>query len=389
MNWKPFVATAMLIVASIGAGAVAATTDSRSMDGAQAKAYSGTHVSFSTSGDAVTDYQVNGTQVIDAVAVQSKSTAESRSRAEGGVNVGVDLRSVTSFAAASLDVTATASTQATVKSESGATIRAHDNDRGVLVVDAGSKAQYVRVNLTSDAEAENAGQKRVVVTKADGTKAVVLVVGDGKVTVNDAGNVSARLNENARLVYRQYTGERSESEKQQERLITSGQATAEVYYQQAADGSGRVVDVVNYSSDTTVKTTEQSKQRLTMEVTRAESQGKVVIVSVSKAAMENVEDLSVTVDGKAAAKASTYSEIQSAANGGDRSAYLVKQSTSAQSSVDVVVGINHFSTRKMTISSDSTGDGSGDGSPTDGNGAGFGVAAALVALAGVALLARR
>lgn len=401
MNVKALAAALLLVASAVGPATAAATGVTQ-----EGEAYTGTHVAFETNADAIADYSVNGRTVVDSVAVQSKSNAKS----SAGLGANVDLKSVTGFSAAGLSVASSfqgdASTQATVESESGAIIEAHDNDRGIMVVTAGDGSQYVSANLTSDAEAEQAGDNRVVVEKESGETGAFIVVGDGDVTVNERGNVSAELAEDAKLVYRQYEGERSDSEKKQEQLIVEGTATAEVYYQQASSSDGndsdddsgsseRAADVVRYSEGTTVEVTEKSASRVNMTVERAESQGKVVIVSVSEAAMENAENAQVYVDGEAATKVSSYSEVQSAANGGDTSKYMLQSSSSAEASTDVVVGINHFSARQLSVQSD---DGSGDGdsggddgddgsSPTEGTGPGFGALAAIAAL-GAALYAR-
>jgi hypothetical protein len=388
MNVKALAAALLLVVSAVGPTAAAAAGVTQ-----EGSAYTGTHVTFKTKADAVADYSVNGNTVVDSVAVQSQSTAKS----SGGLGVDVSLKAVTNFDAAGLSLASSSSTQATVEAESGATIAAHDNDRGIMVVSAGDESQYVNANLSADSQAEQAGEQRVVVQKESGATGAFIVVGDGDVTVNEQGNVSAELAEDSKLVYRQYEGERSDSEKQQEQLIADGTATAEVYYQQAEesgeDGQQRTADVVRYSEDTTVEVTERSQNRVNMTVERAQSQGKVVIVSVSETAMENAQNAKVYVDGEAAVTAASYSEVQSAANGGDTSKYLVQSSSSAQASTDVVVGINHFSARQMSVQSgdDSAsggddGDGSGD-SPTEGSGPGFGALAAIAAI-GAALFAR-
>ncbi|WP_255198436.1 hypothetical protein [Halorarius litoreus] len=395
MNIKALAAALLLVVSAVGPATAAATGATQN-----AKAYSETYVAFETKGDAIADYSVNGETVVDSVAVQSTSEAES----SGGLAAGADLTAVTNFDAAglSLESSATTSTHATVTAESGATIEANDNDRGIMVVSAGESSQYVSANLTSDAEAQQSGESRVVVQKADGETGTFIVVGDGDVTVNEQGNVSAELQQGSKLVYRQYGDERSDSEKKQEELIAEGTATAEVYYQQAdsssEDGTQRTANVVQYGEDTTVEVTEQSKNQVNMTVERAESQGKVVIVSVSDAAMENAENAQVYVDGKAAVQASSYSEVQSAANGGETSKFLVQSSSSAEASSDVVVGINHFSERQMSVQSGDGdgssgsdggdgGDGSSDDTATEGTGPGFGAIAAIAAF-GAALFAR-
>jgi PGF-CTERM protein len=389
MNVKALAAALLLVVSAVGPTAAAAAGVTQ-----EGKAYTGTHVTFDTKADAIADYSVDGNTVVDSVAVQSKSKTES----SGGLGVDISLKAVTNFDAAGLSVASSSSTQATVEAESGATIAAHDNDRGIMVVSAGDESQYVNANLSSGSQAEQAGDNRVVVQKEGGSTGTFIVVGDGDVTVNEAGNVSARLGEGAKLVYRQYEGERSDGEKQQERLIADGTAAAEVYYQQAEEsgdsGTQRTADVVQYGEDTSVEVTERSQNRVNMTVDRTTHQGKVVIVSVTESAMENAQNAKVYVDGEAAVKASSYSGVQSAANGGDDCKYLVQSSSSAQASTDVVVGINHFSARQMSVQSgddsssggDDSGDGSGD-SPTDGSGPGFGVLAALAAI-GAALFAR-
>jgi PGF-CTERM protein len=85
-------------------------------------------------------------------------------------------------------------------------------------------------------------------------------------------------------------------------------------------------------------------------------------------------------------EAESYSEVQSAANGGDTSKFLVRSSSSAQASTDVVVGVNHFSARDVSMQSG--GDDGGSGGASSGGQPGFGAGIAVVALVGAALLAR-
>lgn len=386
MNVKALAATLLLVVSAVGPATAAAVGATQ-----QGEAYSGTYVSFQSNADAIADYSVNGETVVDSVAVQSTSKAQS----SGGIAVDADLKSVTNFQAAGLSVQSSfegsASTTTTMRSESGATIAAHDNDRGIMVVTASDGSQYVRANLSSGSSAQAAGENRVVVSNDDGTKGTFIVVGEGDVTVNEEGHVTAKLQEDAQLVYRQYNEERSQSDKQQEQLIASGTATAEVYYQQTAESGGdakqRTVDVVQYGQQTSIEVTSKTQNHLNMTVERAESQGKVVIVSASEAAMNNAENAKVYVDGEAAVKASSYSEVKSATNGGETSKYLVRSSSSAQASSDVVVGVNHFSKRQMSVQSGDGGGGGGGGGITGDAGPGFGGLLAIAAI-GAALFAR-
>jgi PGF-CTERM protein len=375
MNAKPLV-VALLLVASVTTPVAAAGAETTQ------EGQAGAFVSFEAESNAVVDYSVDGTTVVENVSVQSESEAS------GGSSV--DLGSSADFSGAGLSVASSmqASGSATIQSESGATIESHDNQRGVLVVRPGGGSQVAAINVSSDAEAESESEGRVVIEKDDGTQAVVLATGDAEVTVTDEGDVEGRTGENGQLVYRQYDGERSDSDESQEQFIANGTATAELYYQQAREsgdsGSDRAVNVVNYGQDTTVEVTERSASTLNATVERSQSEGKVVIVSVSEAAMENAESTSVYVDGETAAEASSYSEVAAAANGGDSSAYLVRSSSSAEATTDVLVGVNHFSERELSMQSDG-----GDGATSSSGQPGFGVGIAVVALAGAALLAAR
>jgi len=417
MNWKALVVAVTLVVSSVGSPVAAAATANTGQQ-TSGQVQSGTFVSFETSEDAIVDYTVNGKTVVDRMSVQSASKAKSQS--SGGLGVSV---SGSVFAGAGLSVASTfsadASTTATIQSESGAEIVAHDNDRGIVVVKSNGESHVARFNGTNDSDAQKLSEQRAVITSDDGATATVIVVGDGNVTVSESGNVTAMAEENGRVVYRQYDGQRSQSEKQQERMIANGTAVAEVYLQAAGDAASdagddsdetptatpteepseeateRTADVVRYSEDTTVEVTERSANTFNATVERSQSQGKVVIMTVSNAAFENAENAEVYVDGEAAAKASSYSEVRSATNNGDTSKYLVRSSSSAQASTDVVVGINHFSAREVSVQSEdtSTSEGStggdGDDATESGGQPGFGAGIAVVALVGAALLARR
>ena len=114
----------------------------------------------------------------------------------------------------------------------------------------------------------------------------------------------------------------------------------------------------------------------------------------------------MTVDGEAAAEASSYSDLEGAI-GSDTSKFLVRQQSSAQASADVLVAVNQFSTREITMSEDGSDNEDSDGSGSDStdssdegttttdddsgttatNGPGFGPVVALSALVAVAVLA--
>jgi len=383
------VLVALLLVASSAIPIGTATAAAQ-----QGEAYAGTHVEFETTGDAIVDYSVNGNTVFQSVKVQSQSTAEN----QGSVRAGVGLSAVTDIAGAALSLDSQTEVSATVTAESGATMEAHDNSRGILVVRSGGESQYVTVNVSSSSQAESESDQRVVVTSDNGTQGTFIVVGDGEVTVNEQGNVSADLGSDGTLVYRSYPEGRDDGDEQQERLVSDGKAAAEVYVMQKSEqGSELAADVVQYSEDTTVEVTQQTQGTVQMTAERSEERGKIIITSVSERALSSVEDLQVTVDGEAAAEASSYSDLESAV-GSDSSKFLVRQQSSAQATADVLVAVNHFSTREITMSedgddSDDSGTDGTDGSDGDGgqettsaDGPGFGPIAALIALVAVAAL---
>jgi ABC-type multidrug transport system ATPase subunit len=164
---------------------------------------------------------------------------------------------------------------------------------------------------------------------------------------------------------------------------------------------------VTYGQNTTVDAAQRTEGRVDMTVNRTAHEGRVVVTHVSDETFESADDVAVAVDGDAAASASSYTELRQAASGGETSKYMVEQSSAASADADatVFVGINHFSTRDVTMtdsdsdtsSSDTdtpsddsdTSDGDSESSNDDssddvgtssGNGPGFGGAAVLLAL---------
>ena len=379
-------------------GGVAAPAAGQQANG---ESYAGTHVEFRTTGSSVADYAVGGDVLVENVSVQSASEA----RNQAGVGLDAGLESTTDFRGTGLQLASSASASATVEVESGAEMQAHDNSRGILQVRASDGAQVVTADLGngSEASAEGDNGKRVVVSNDDGSQGTFIVVGDGEVVVDQHGDVTAEVAQGGQLVYRQYQEERSDSDAQAERMIENGTATAEVYVQAgqnesesaAEDGQNTTVQTIKYGQDTTVEVAERSRNRLNMTVERSQSQGKVVLATLSDAAFDNAQDVQVTVDGQAATQADSYGAVEQSAQEGDEPRYYVEQSSSAEATTDVAIGIDHFSARNVVLSSadgsqqtddGSNDDGSGD---TDADGAGFGVLGAIAALAAALIAARR
>ena len=411
MRSKAIVLTTLLVVAGSAVPAAAATPTQQSTQAPtaqQSSAYAGTHVAFETTADAVVDYSVNNDTVIDSMSVQSQGTAEG----QGDTTLDAGLSGVTDVNAAAVSLDTRTDLGATVTTDSGATIATHDNEKGILVVSSGNNDQYVMVNVSSETETERESNRRVVVTTDDGTEGTFIVAGDGAVTVNERGNLSANLTEDSSLVFRSYPDERDDDDRQAEQLIANGTAAAEVTVMETGeDGSELAADVANYSQDTSVEVTRSAEGTVNMTATRTQEDGRVIISSVSEQAISATEDLQVTVDGEAAAEASSYSELESATNDGENSRFLVSQRSEAEASADVFVALNHFSSRDISMQSDDTAtDDSEDGTEstdnngqtmtgsnatTDagttsgGSGPGFGALGALLAIVGAMAIAVR
>ncbi|WP_092903572.1 hypothetical protein [Halostagnicola kamekurae] len=366
------VTTAMLTAAAVGGAAGASTQETTQSSDAEGEAYAGTHVAFETSNTAVTNYSVGGETVFENVSVTSQSDHES----EMGIGSSTGLSAVTNVSGLGLELSAQTDTRVEIASEGSATMSAHDTERGILTVDAGGESQYVEVALAEESNATAESDGEAVVVESESRTGAFVVAGDGEVSVNDEGDVTADLGGDSTLVFRSYDdGERDEAAKTQERLIANGTATAEVYADEQ-DGE-RVADVATYGEDIAVETQAESEQRLEMTAERAQSEGTVIIASVSDAAVagaESADDLEVTVDGEAAAEASSYSELEGAI-GGDQSRYMVTQSGEADASADVLIAVNHFSERDVAVQSASADGGAlGDTVP------GFGVGVSVVTL---------
>ncbi|ADB62079.1 hypothetical protein Htur_3214 [Haloterrigena turkmenica DSM 5511] len=420
-----------------GAGASTDTESSTTTDGetetasaatAGGEAYAGTHVAFDLEGDAITDYRVGGDETFSSVAVQSTGDAEA------GADLGteVDLETLTTLEGAGLSLAAQSETSAQVQAESGATLSAHDTERGTLVVESGSESQYVRAELAADATASDEGDR--VRVETDGHEGTFLVVGDGEVTVTDDGNVTAELAENAMLAFRSYEeGERDETDEYEESLIADGQSAVEVHVE---DRSGEAVgEAVTYGQGTSAEVETQARDRVNVTIDRATHEGTVVLTTVSEEAVGSLEDLEVRIDGEAATEVSSKSELVGAI-GSDETRYMIAQQSEASAEATVYIAVNHFSERTATIdgadsdlddsdetdgtddgtdSGDETNDGSetdaedggdADGETSDGDGEtevssgndtgedggdgmpGFGVGVAVIAIAVAGLFAR-
>lgn len=379
-----------LAVAGATAHSMASSTDAET----NASVHAGSHVAFNTTDTAVVDYTVDGAGVIASVEVESAAEAEQRL----GVGIGAGATAASDVAGSAISAQVESDTRVTLASGSGASIEAHDSLHGHLVIDADGEEQLVGVTIDGEATAEQESDARVVVTHEDGTQGAFILVGDGEVDVDAEGNVSAHLEGDASLTYRQYE-DRDETDEDHERLIADGTAAAEVFLSVDADGEA-AADVVSYAEDTTVEVVTTTEHEIVVTAERAESEGKIVIMTLAEAAFETAGDIEVSVDGEAAVHAESTSELEAAAAGGDDPAYAVRQSGTASAATDVAVALNHFSEREMAVSSadddgDDTGATNGDdnGDDTDivdsDSIPGFGIGIAVIALTAATLIAAR
>ncbi|SNZ12472.1 PGF-CTERM protein [Natronoarchaeum philippinense] len=364
------VTMALLLVTATALPAAAASTNAAAST-QSAEAYTGAHVSFQTNGSAITDYAVDGELFAENVSVESQSAYESRL----GVDADVRLSAVTSLQGTSTSLGAQSSATVTVETSGSSTVRAHDNEHGHLVVDAGDGSQYVQIDVPDGATVEQQSDSQLVIETENGSTGSVIVAGDGEVTTNDAGNVAASLSGDAKLVLRTHSDSQSDADQQIEEYVANGTMAAEAY---VTERGGEITSSAVAYQAATVEASQSASNEVTMTVDRAQSQGKIVAMTVSKEAIGSVDDLDVAVDGNAAVKAESYSELEGAI--GNEPRYMVVSETSA--SATVLVGIDHFSEREVTMSG-------GDGSDSSDGLPGFGVLPALVALLGAVGLARR
>lgn len=366
------------------AGPATAPAVGQSSDGGT---YVGTHVQFDEGTDAVSGYAVGDAVLVERLAVQSAGEA----RSQVGVDVG--LRGTTNLDGAAIETRQEARANVSLGFASGGEMAVHDTSRGVVQLHANDGDQVVTAELAAESRATSENDRRVVVTREDGTEGIFLVVGDGEVVVNDDGGVTAEVEDGSQLVYRQYESERSDDDEDAERMIESGVATVEVYVQTAtaddADGDERpetVVQPVEYGQNVTVEALSESRETVELAVERTDETGTVVLTSVDEAAFENAESVEVSLDGEAVAQADSMGEVEGSATDGDEPRYYLSQSTSTEATTDVAVGIDGFSERHLELVAGDPGDDHLDGITADGDG--FGALAALVALL-TAVVARR
>jgi PGF-CTERM protein len=341
---------ATVLVVGLSA-AVSASSHGGAEAGAESSAYAGTHVSFDTSNNAVVNYTVDGATVFSSAQVESRSSAESRGGAGIGVGAGgsLDLSALSVRGAAVANVNAEARASANVGFEGSASFEAHDNGNGVAVLKSGGEEQVVEVEVAADTEAE-VSDESVVSFTSNGTESSFIVAGDGEAQYGE-GNITARLGANTNAVLRSYGDEKTEDDERQEGLIADGDVAAEVQF--TDDGSGEPAE---FLSNTSVETDVNAGESVSLVVNRTESEGKVVMTTVTDGAIGTTEEVSVTVDGEAAAEAGSYSELEGAF--GNEPRYLVVDGE-AEAEAQVLVALDSFSEHGVTIEGEESEDDGG------------------------------
>lgn len=132
--------------------------------------YAGSHTTFETRSNAVVDYRVNGAQAFESVRVQTRSDVDSSL----GLGGSADLAAVARKAGAALSLDSSTAAGASVTADSGATIEAHDNSHGTLVVAAEERSQYVALNVSGGADVSRESDQRVVFTTESGSEATAM-----------------------------------------------------------------------------------------------------------------------------------------------------------------------------------------------------------------------
>jgi len=347
--------TLVVVATVLVVGMTAAVTASSHGEGA---AYAGTNVSFDTSSNAVVNYTVDGTTVFSSAQVESRSSAESRGGAGIGIGAGgsLDLSSLNVRGAAVANINTRARASANVEFESSANFEAHDNGNGVAVLKSGNDEQVVEVELAADSEAQTS-EESVVTFSSDGAESSFIVAGDGEAQTND-GNVTARLGAGTNAAFRTYGEEKTQDDEQQESLIADGDVAAEVRF--TGEGSGEPAE---FLSNTSVETDVNAGESVSLVVDRAESEGKMLMTTVTDSAIGTTQNISVDVDGEAAAQAESYSELESAF--GNEPRYLVVD-REAESSAQVLVALDSFSEHGVTIEGEEGEETDGTEQDTDG-----------------------
>lgn len=312
------------------------------MDGSVGS-YQASHVGFDAKQNSVVNFSVGGQQIFESFSVVAKSDTETQSG--GTIGVGVGLGEVTNIAKSAMSMRSQTDKNAVLETESGADIKIHNNDRGIITVTPSENSQIANINISPNTRATTETDKKVVITKEDNSEGVFLIVGDGEVTVNNNRNVIADIEQNRKLVYRDYKQQRSDDDRQQENLISNQNATAEVYIEQT-DNQYRS-NIVQYG-DTTVETTDQRQGQINLSVDRTQNQGKIILTTISNQAINPTNNISVQIDGETITQVETYNQLQSSIQQ-DNPSFLINQQSSTQSVSDIAIAIDHFSTRQITI----------------------------------------
>lgn len=363
----------LALLVTVGLVASAAT-----VTGLQGGEESGDHITLEFTNQQVVNYTVGNQTFLASIQAQSVEQVET----DG-------LQSLTEFEGSAMESTGEDEATWLVNTQSNANFEFNDNPHGTFIAEGVDVAQYARFVVAEGVEATDENQRKVTLTTDGNAAASFILVGDGEVTVNQNGDVVARIGDASTLVFRAYPDGKSNSDEQMERYIENGNGVAEIYARQP--GTDSIVDHARYQQDVapTAEQTDDTTVQTDIEYTEGESG--VVLFTLSQAFTEASGAINATVNGQQAQEVTSFGELDGALDG-NQSRYMVVE---LESRTDVIVAVNQFAAQTTVGVSGASGQEQqqtplqegDDGNQTDQPG--FGVLAAIVALAVAALAAAR
>lgn len=228
-------------------------------------------------------------------------------------------------------------------STDNANIFVHDNPNGNLQVMV-NQGSIVQISLTGGSSATYQGEKYITVRNPDGSESSFLIAGNGKLEMRD-GKMVADLDNDGQLIFKAYPVGKTQLDDAVEQGIIDGIVAAEINIPGKNDAAAS--SSISYSSAVSAKVNEVANEKISILVSSSNSVGKTIAIEIdsSRLPFQDPGQLEVRVDGEVAAKASSTSELY-ATGAGDKPRYLVAK---AEGATKVMVAINHFSDREVTL----------------------------------------
>lgn len=288
---------------------------------------------------------------------------------------------------------------ATLRADGGnASFAAHNNPLGLFTYRSWNDSLSVVFTLAEDVEATEDSNRTVALGSGD-AEAHLAAVGNATLAV-DGDEVTATLGPWSAVVFMADPGNRSFGAAPQAMRDAMANGRIGAVANVVADGDTAADDTTALGVD--VRPLRVRERLLELDCTSPDPRGRAVLLNLHRDLLGNVSDprkVRVTLDGVPLAAKDSAEAVLDAAPG-DPAAYFASASGDV---VQVVVGIDHFSSRALAIASTDggavdDGSGGGDGATDDGgtppppstssDTPASGVVAALAAVA-VALALRR